>query len=76
MAAVMNHITERLSNFAQHLGCRYFNLHPDSKWPAKRNEFSDQSILFPTGTLAAGVWQPGEDIRIVIMTSSDKYAVW
>ncbi|KAK5130255.1 hypothetical protein LTR08_002256 [Meristemomyces frigidus] len=68
-------ITAIVCTFAHRINSTYISLLPDSAWPSKQAK-GPLSLLFPTGTFAAGVWQVGDDIRLVYMSKDRLQLVW
>ncbi|TKA65739.1 hypothetical protein B0A55_10922 [Friedmanniomyces simplex] len=50
-------------------------LHQDWATSAPRN-MRPQRYIFPTSTIALGLWEPGEDVHLVCMTEDRKTTFW
>ena len=68
-------ITNAVLAFAEKLHSTYVHLQV-SECASLTHRRPPLRLLFPTDTYAAGVWQPGDDIRLVCMTGDSVKTFW
>lgn len=76
MAATLEAIDKFVLGLVQSLDTCYYDFIIEDT-PKDTTDFTrTHTLLFPTGTYAARLWQPGDDICLVFMTSNSPRIFW